>query len=48
MIGIATAYVDSTAVPLFTGSPHTYMRGHGLLQELERRQWPTTPASSSR
>ena len=29
VIGMATAYVDSTAVALFTGSPHTYMRGHG-------------------
>ena len=32
VIGMATAYVDSTAVALFTGSPHTTMRGHGLLQ----------------
>jgi acetolactate synthase I/II/III large subunit len=37
VIGMATAYVDSTAVMLMTGSPHTYMRGRGLLQELERR-----------
>jgi len=37
VVGMATAYVDSTAVALFTGSPHTYMRGHGLLQEFERR-----------
>src|SRR4051795_2067279 len=34
VVGMATAYIDSTAVALFTGSPHTYMRGHGLLQEL--------------
>ncbi|MBA3779605.1 MAG: thiamine pyrophosphate-binding protein [Chloroflexi bacterium] len=37
VIGMATAYVDSTAVLLMTGSVHTYMRGHGVLQELERR-----------
>ncbi|MDP9270368.1 MAG: thiamine pyrophosphate-binding protein, partial [Chloroflexota bacterium] len=37
VVGMATAYVDSTAVMLMTGSPHTYMRGRGLLQEVERR-----------
>ncbi|MEO6295293.1 MAG: thiamine pyrophosphate-binding protein [Candidatus Limnocylindria bacterium] len=37
VVGMATAYVDSTDVALFTGSPHTYLRGHGLLQELQRR-----------
>jgi acetolactate synthase-1/2/3 large subunit len=36
-IGMGTSYVDSTAVLLAIGSPHTYMRGHGLLQEFERR-----------
>lgn len=35
-IGAATAYVDSTAVLVITGSAHTHMRGKGLLQELER------------
>ena len=43
VIGMATAFVDSTAVALFTGSPHTYMRGHGLLQELERRHVADNP-----
>jgi acetolactate synthase I/II/III large subunit len=43
VIGMATAYVDSTAVALFTGSPHTYHRGHGLLQELERRHAADNP-----
>jgi acetolactate synthase-1/2/3 large subunit len=43
VIGMATAYVDSTAVALFTGSPHTYLRGHGLLQELERRHTADNP-----
>src|SRR6266567_1034229 len=37
VVGMATAYVDSTAVMLMTGSAHTYMRGRGLLQEVERR-----------
>ena len=43
VVGMATAYVDSTAVALFTGSPHTSMRGHGLLQELERRHVADNP-----
>ena len=37
VMGMATAYVDSTAVLLMTGSVHTHMRGRGVLQELERR-----------
>jgi acetolactate synthase-1/2/3 large subunit len=43
VIGMATAYVDSTAVALVTGSTHTYMRGHGVLQELERRHAADNP-----
>src|SRR5687768_172037 len=43
VVGMATAYVDSTAVALFTGSPHTYLRGHGVLQELERRHHADNP-----
>ncbi len=43
VIGMGTAYVDSTAVALITGSPHTYMRGHGLLQEFERRHHADNP-----
>jgi len=35
-IGLATAYVDSTAVIVFTGDTHTYMFGKGVLQEIER------------
>ena len=42
-VGIATAYVDSQAMMLLTGSPHTYMRGHGVLQELDRSQWAHFP-----
>ena len=43
VVGMATAYVDSTAVALLTGSAHTYMRGAGLLQELERRHVADNP-----
>ncbi|RKY75139.1 thiamine pyrophosphate-binding protein [candidate division KSB1 bacterium] len=35
-IGVATAYVDSTAVLVITGGTHTHMRGKGVLQEIER------------
>ncbi|MDE3094657.1 MAG: thiamine pyrophosphate-binding protein [Chloroflexota bacterium] len=42
-IGVATAYVDSTAVLLLTGAPHTYMRGRGVLQEIERTHWANFP-----
>ena len=37
-IGAATAYVDSTPVLIINGSAHTYMRGKGLLQEVERER----------
>jgi len=43
VVGIATAYADSTAVLLMTGSAHTYMRGHGLFQEVERRHVADNP-----
>jgi acetolactate synthase-1/2/3 large subunit len=43
VVGMGTAYVDSTAVPLITGSPHTYMRGHGVLQEFDRRHHADNP-----
>ena len=42
-IGMGTSYVDSTAVLLAIGSAHTYMRGHGLLQEFERRHAADNP-----
>lgn len=35
-VGVATAYVDSTAALLMTGSAHTYMHGHSVLQEIDR------------
>jgi acetolactate synthase-1/2/3 large subunit len=43
VVGMATAYADSTAVALMTGSAHTYMRGRGLLQEFERRHAADNP-----
>lgn len=36
IIGLGTAYADSTAVLLFTGAPATHMEGHGVMQELDR------------
>ena len=38
VIGLATAYTDSTPVFLVTGGPITHMRGHGVMQEIERYQ----------
>ena len=43
VVGMATAFADSTAVMLVTGSAHTYMRGHGLFQEVERRHVADNP-----
>lgn len=38
-IGLATAYVDSIPLLLLIGETHTYMRGVGVLQEIERQRW---------
>ena len=43
VVGMATAFVDSTAVLLVTGGPHTYLKGHSVLQELDRNQWGDFP-----
>jgi hypothetical protein len=37
-IGLATAYVDSTAFLQLCGDAHVHMRGTGILQEVERYQ----------
>lgn len=37
VLGMATAYSDSTGVLVITGGPPSHMRGHGLLQELDRQ-----------
>ena len=38
IIGLATAYADSSSLILFTGGPAGHMRGHGTMQELERAE----------
>ena len=38
-VGIASAYVDSSCMLVFTGDVHTYMFGRGVLQEVERKAW---------
>ena len=43
IIGLATAYCDSTALFLITGSAATHMRGHGVMQELDRFASPDFP-----
>ncbi|MFW9878521.1 MAG: thiamine pyrophosphate-binding protein [Candidatus Thorarchaeota archaeon] len=37
-IGVADAYVDSMPVLVITGDTHVYMRGKGVLQEIERKR----------
>ena len=39
VVGLATAFVDSTAVLVLCGDVHTYMFGRGVLQEVEREHW---------
>lgn len=43
IIGLATAHCDSTALLLITGSAATHMRGHGVMQELDRFVSPDFP-----
>ena len=43
IIGLATAHCDSTALLLITGSSATHMRGHGVMQELDRFASPDFP-----
>jgi len=43
IIGLATAHCDSTALLLITGSAATHMRGHGVMQELDRFASPDFP-----
>jgi acetolactate synthase-1/2/3 large subunit len=37
VIGLATAYTDSTALFYINGAPATHMKGHGVMQEIERQ-----------
>jgi len=39
LIGVATAYADSTAMVVITGEPPTKNYGRGCLQEIERKNW---------
>jgi acetolactate synthase-1/2/3 large subunit len=39
LIGVATAYADSSAMIVVTGTPPTYLYGRGCLQEIERQNW---------
>jgi acetolactate synthase I/II/III large subunit len=43
IIGLSTAHCDSTALLLITGSAATHMRGHGVMQELDRFASPDFP-----
>ena len=43
IIGLATAHCDSTALLLITGSSAIHMRGHGVMQELDRFASPDFP-----
>jgi acetolactate synthase-1/2/3 large subunit len=36
LMGLATAFADSTSLLTITGGPATHMRGHGTMQELDR------------
>ncbi|WP_029042233.1 thiamine pyrophosphate-binding protein [Cucumibacter marinus] len=36
VIGLATCFADSTAVFYINGSPATHMKGHGVMQEIDR------------
>ena len=38
IIGLATCYADSTAAVYVSGGPATHMKGHGVLQEIDRQQ----------
>lgn len=42
-VGVASAFVDSTAVLVLTSNVHTHMRGTGVLQEIERVHWADFP-----
>lgn len=40
VMGLANAHCDSTALLLLTGSASTHMRGHGVMQEMDRENTP--------
>jgi acetolactate synthase-1/2/3 large subunit len=42
-VGVATAFVDGSAMLLLTSNVHTYMAGRGVLQEIDRVGWGDFP-----
>ena len=44
LIGVATAYVDSSALLLITGTPPAHLFGKGCLQEIERQSSADFPS----
>ncbi|MFX1515065.1 MAG: thiamine pyrophosphate-binding protein [Promethearchaeota archaeon] len=44
IIGVATAFVDSTAMIVITGGVHVHWQGVGVLQEIERKHWADFPS----
>ncbi len=40
VMGLANAHCDSTALLLITGAASTHMRGHGVMQEMDRENVP--------
>jgi acetolactate synthase-1/2/3 large subunit len=38
LMGLATAFADSASLVAFSGGPATHMRGHGIMQELDRHE----------
>jgi acetolactate synthase I/II/III large subunit len=38
LMGLATAFADSVSLITFSGGPATHMRGHGIMQELDRHE----------
>ncbi len=40
VMGLANAHCDSTALLLITGAAATHMRGHGVMQEMDRENVP--------
>ena len=43
LMGLATAYADSSACLVLPGSGATHMRGHGVMQTLDRKHAPDFP-----
>jgi acetolactate synthase-1/2/3 large subunit len=39
LMGLATALADSASLISFSGGPATHMRGHGIMQELDRHEF---------